>query len=240
MFKILLQEEIIEYSIRESKRAKRISIRCNSDGKFEIVYPAGLRHFAPEEVIQSKRNWILRTRKTIRNGCQDSVVLRRYVAGTVLPYLGQELHLQLVETPDRRISTYCQDSCLAVVVPRRQQLDEDAVKSAVIGFYRQQAKIYLPLRTSQLASRHGFKYNNIRIKNQKTRWGSCSAKGNLNFNLRLMMAPAGAIDSVIIHELCHLKVLNHSQSFWDLVDQCYPDYRYWKQWFKENGRKLVF
>ena len=86
---------------------------------------------------------------------------------------------------------------------------------------------------------YGFRYQNVRVKNQKTRWGSCSSKGNINLNLRLMMAPEPAIDYVIVHELCHLRVLNHSPAFWTLVESCFPDYRRWRAWFKEHGASLI-
>ena len=114
------------------------------------------------------------------------------------------------------------------------------VRAVIENFYRDQAKAYLPQRVKELAESHGFVYRNVRIKNQKTRWGSCSAKHNLNFNMRLMMAPPDAIDSVIIHELCHLKVLNHSKAFWNLVERHCPDYKEWQKWFKENEHFLVF
>lgn len=240
MSQILLGGEIIEFTTRVSKRAKMISIRCNPDSRFEIVYPAGECAIAPEEIFQMKRKWVLGKRQALRDGSKDAIVPRRYIDGTVLPFLGDELQLRLVEGPSKRISAHRQEKCLVVALPRHAQDDEDAVKSAVIEFYRREAKTYLPQRTSQLASKFGFEYNSIRIKNQKTRWGSCSAKRNLNFNLRLMMAPADAIDSVIIHELCHLRHLNHGRPFWNLVAQCSPDHRYWRQWFKDNGRNLVF
>ena len=86
---------------------------------------------------------------------------------------------------------------------------------------------------------YGFKYEKVRIKNQKTRWGSCSAKRNINLNLRLMMAPDEAIDYVIIHELCHLLELNHNPAFWALVESCCPKYAHWKAWFKQHGPRLI-
>ena len=99
---------------------------------------------------------------------------------------------------------------------------------------------YMPARVAELAAIHGFDYAVVRIKNQKTRWGSCSAKGNINLNLRLMMAPDPVIDYVIIHELCHLRELNHSLAFWALVESCCPDYRRWRNWLKQLGPCLIF
>jgi predicted metal-dependent hydrolase len=91
---------------------------------------------------------------------------------------------------------------------------------------------------AELAPQIGVRYDRIAIKGQSTRWGSCSSKRNLNFNWRLMMAPPGAVDYVIIHELCHLKELNHSPRFWALVAQHCPDYRRWERWLKVNIARL--
>ncbi len=93
-------------------------------------------------------------------------------------------------------------------------------------------------RTVEYSEIIGVKYNNIRIKNTKTRWGSCSSKGNLNFNFRIIMAPQAVMDYIIVHELCHLKHLNHSKKFWSAVALYMPDYENHKEWLKVNGMKL--
>lgn len=84
---------------------------------------------------------------------------------------------------------------------------------------------YIPARVNFLAKRNGFDYNSVRIKDQQTRWGSCSNKKNLSFNYRLMSFNKKVIDYVIVHELCHLKEMNHSQKFWKLVEEIMPDYK---------------
>lgn len=78
----------------------------------------------------------------------------------------------------------------------------------------------------------------VTIRNQKSRWGSCSANGSLSFNVRLHFAPEKCLDYVIVHELCHLVHMDHSRDFWDLVGCIMPDYRIWKKWLKENGQSL--
>lgn len=85
----------------------------------------------------------------------------------------------------------------------------------------------------------GVNYNTISIRAQHTRWGSCSSKGNLNFNCLLGLVPPEALDYVVVHELCHRKHMNHSHEFWAEVEQILPDYRKRKQWLKENGGKLI-
>lgn len=85
---------------------------------------------------------------------------------------------------------------------------------------------------------HGVSYRNITIREQKTRWGSCSSEKNLNFNWKLILAPPEVLDYVVVHELCHLKEMNHSKAFWDEVGKVMPEYETYKLWLKENGWKL--
>ena len=98
---------------------------------------------------------------------------------------------------------------------------------------------YIPKRVEYYASLIGVTYGRITIRNQKTRWGSCSAKGNLNFNCLLMLTPPEVIDSIVVHELCHRKEMNHSQKFYSEVLRVYPDYKKWNKWLKENGGKIM-
>ena len=102
-----------------------------------------------------------------------------------------------------------------------------------------QAAYDLPARVAAYARRIGVSYGRITIRHQKTRWGSCSSKGNLNFNCMLMLAPAAVVDYVVIHELCHRKEMNHSKAFWALVQQHCPDYLLHRRWLKEHGRAIL-
>ena len=113
-------------------------------------------------------------------------------------------------------------------------LSEDEIRSLA-----QQAKMLLPQRVAYFARLLGVTYGRITIRCQHTRWGSCSSKGNLNFNCLLMLAPRDVIDSVIVHELCHRKYMNHSDAFYAEVLRVFPDYRIQDRWLKENGSLLL-
>lgn len=102
-----------------------------------------------------------------------------------------------------------------------------------------QARRYIPERVAHYAARMGVTYGRITIRNQKTRWGSCSSKGNLNFNCLLMLAPAQVVDYVVIHELCHRLHMNHSSAFWITVEKYMPDYALWRKWLKANGAGML-
>ncbi|MBR4863753.1 MAG: M48 family metallopeptidase [Oscillospiraceae bacterium] len=97
----------------------------------------------------------------------------------------------------------------------------------------------IPGRVAYFAPRVGVTYGRITIRNQKTRWGSCSTKGNLNFNCLLMLAPPEVLDYVVIHELCHRKEMNHSAGFWAAVERIYPEYKAARTWLKQNGAGLI-
>ena len=104
---------------------------------------------------------------------------------------------------------------------------------------RERAKSVLAQRTSYFARQVGVTYGRITVRDQKTRWGSCSQTGNLNFNFRLILAPLEVLDYVVVHELCHRRQMNHSAQFWQEVAQVLPDYRKRKAWLTENGWRLM-
>ena len=112
-----------------------------------------------------------------------------------------------------------------------------ANKRKIWEFYKSQAKNYIPARCKELALEYGFEYNNLHITSAQSRWGSCSGKKNLNFSYRLIMAPREAIDYVIIHELCHLRQMNHSVKFWKEVSDIMPEYKQHEKHLKDEGWK---
>ena len=115
----------------------------------------------------------------------------------------------------------------------------DAQRTALEKRYIAAAKDYFPKRAAYFAPITGGIYQRITIRDQKTRWGSCSAKGTLSFNWRLMLAPPAVLDYVVVHELCHLTHMNHSNAFWELVESDCPDYRAHRKWLKEHGQELI-
>lgn len=102
-----------------------------------------------------------------------------------------------------------------------------------------QAVEYIPKRVKYYAEKENFVYNKITIKNLVSRWGSCSTKGNLNFNCLLMLTPDYVIDYIVVHELCHLREMNHSEKFWAKVEKIMPDYQRAELWLKQNGGNLI-
>lgn len=115
---------------------------------------------------------------------------------------------------------------------------EKLTREKVIALAEEALKV-IPERVEYFAKVIGVTYGKITIRNQKTRWGSCSSKGNLNFNCLLMLAPPEVLDYVVVHELCHRKQMNHSKAFWLEVEKVLPDYKEARKWLKEDGSQMI-
>ena len=115
-----------------------------------------------------------------------------------------------------------------------EKLTEQEVK-----LLREKTRKLVTERAKHYAAIIGVQYNQITIRTQRTRWGSCSSKGNLNFNCLLGLTPPEVLDYVVVHELCHLIEMNHSKQFWDAVERTLPDFKVHGKWLKDNGNKLI-
>lgn len=175
---------------------------------------------------------------------------------------------QLIKTKRRTLAVGVRDGEVIVRAPLRttrreadafvrryedwilKQLDKDASRREAaeaapkltqqeIDELYARAKEYIPDRVRHYAGRLGVDCGRITIRCQRSRWGSCSAKRNLNFNCLLMLTPDEVIDAIVVHEVCHLKEMNHSDRFYALVLSLYPDYHRWNRWLKDNGRLLL-
>ena len=128
---------------------------------------------------------------------------------------------------------------MQAVSPKPSQKEKTPYERRLEAPYRQAAKEYIPKRVAYYAQLLDVTYATISIRDQKTRWGSCSSKGNLSFSWRLILAPPKVLDYVVVHELCHRREMNHSPRFWALVESIIPDYKTHRKWLKENGEKLT-
>ena len=130
----------------------------------------------------------------------------------------------------------------AKVLARRAREESNPVSpltDAQLRNLKKRASLVIPERVAHFAPLIGVDYGAITIRSQKTRWGSCSSKGNLNFNCLLLLAPPEVLDYVVVHELCHRKQMNHSPRFWAEVGRVLPDYKIRVKWLKENGSRLM-
>lgn len=104
--------------------------------------------------------------------------------------------------------------------------------------YRDAARIQFGQRCAYYRRFTGGSYTSVTVRDQKTRWGSCSSRGTLSFNYRLIFAPSAVLDYVVVHELCHLTHMNHSKEFWNMVGSVMPDYKVYRRWLRDHGQEL--
>jgi predicted metal-dependent hydrolase len=210
----------ITIDVRTSKRARRFRLLSSINGVQAIV-PLDYSAEEFESFVAAKRDWIIKTfgyYDRLRERCGG------YEAGTIY-FLGSKYRFHLVR--DRQKSAVVSDSMKVITF---HIADRRKYKQEIQGWYKQQTSRIIADRLPVLASRLDLKHNKVSIKSQRSRWASCSRKGNLNFNLLLAAAPPQVIDYVIIHELMHLVEMDHSIRFWQLVEKADPDYEKHKDW----------
>ena len=181
---IILQNKTVSYTLRKSRRARRVRLAVYHDGSVVLTTPIGFQENIAEKFIYQKASWLL----------------------SKLYFFSQ-----FQENPVLRFSR------------------KDYLK------HKDQALVFVVQKVEQLNKIYAYSYNKISVKNQKTCWGSCSRKGNLNFNYKILFLHEKAQNYIIVHELCHLKEFNHSKSFWNLVGQVMPDYLEIKKGLRQNG-----
>jgi predicted metal-dependent hydrolase len=211
-----------EYRIRRSDRARRVRVSVDGAGEVEVVLPrrAPERHAA--EAVRELAPWIERRRRAAARAAAE--IAR--TPGTV-PYLGEILHLR----PERgRTRVHRRGDVLLVPAG-------DA-RAALERWYRRQARAEIAPRLDAATARAGTRYTGLTIRGQRTRWASCSSKGAMSFNWRLLLAPPAVLDYVVEHEVCHLEVLDHSPRFWALLEARVPDWREHARWLRRYGATL--
>jgi predicted metal-dependent hydrolase len=210
----------IKIGVRTSRRARRLRLVSGING-VEAIVPPDYRAEELESFVSAKKDWII---KTSRHYSRLKERCGGLQPGTIY-FLGGKYRFHVVK--DRRQSAVVSDSMKIITF---HVIDKRMHKQEIQKWYGEQTSMIIAERLPALAARLGLKYKRVSIKNQKSRWGSCSKKGNLNFNLLLAAAPTEVIDYVIIHELMHLVELDHSPRFWQLVKDADPEYKKHKEW----------
>ena len=180
---------MVKYKIRESTRAKNVSINIDLDGSVEVVKPRGLDMSVVHDFVYKKRGWILRSIQYFKNF--------NYPEGFDFGQI-------------------------------KRLTKRDYLKN------KEEARVLINKRVEHFNQVYNFQFGRVSIKNQKRCWGSCSEKGNLNFNYRLLFLPEHLRDYIIVHELCHLVELNHSRRFWSLVERTVPRHKEIKKELKKE------
>lgn len=210
-------------------RRKSIAIIIDMDGKVIVRAPYKTSNKQINTFINDKEDWIRSKKQTAEKLPRSRP--KDFISGEGFLFLG---HLYLLDIVD--------EQPIPLILNERFLLSRSALPNAKDIFtkwYKKKAKKIITERVSRLAQEFNFEYQHIRITSAKTRWGSCGSKGSLNFTWRLVMAPQSVIDYVVVHELVHLKVKNHSKEYWREVEKIMPEYREYKTWLNDNGQILT-
>lgn len=214
-------EQVGQVLFTINERSRRIRLRVKSDGEIVVSMPPSVLHRDALRFAESKTDWILKQLSKTQAGLTlftpESCFKTRFH------------QLAITQGNTEKVYNRVGNGIIQIFIPERINPDQpkvqEFIKNTLIDVMRWEAKIYLPKRLKELADKHGFKYQNVSIKNASTRWGSCSSVNNINLNLHLMRVPEHLIDYVLLHELAHTVVKNHGEKFWLLLEHCYPNAR---------------
>jgi predicted metal-dependent hydrolase len=230
---------VIGYRIRVSSRAKRVRLVMTLDG-LEVVIPPGFDQHRIPEVVDDKRAWIERAAAKLGSRRKRQELDARSLPEiVVLPAVSERWLVEYRPTKAAgRSRAAVRERPGWRLLVAGDPTDPEAYRQALCRWLRRRAKRELPLRLARLARSSGLGYEGVSIRQQRTRWGSCSRQGSISLNAKLLLLPASAVDYVLLHELCHTVEMNHSERFWMLVEEHDPDYREHRRLMKTAAKGL--
>jgi predicted metal-dependent hydrolase len=228
--------------VREAFR-RRISMSIQLNDEIRVLVSRSTRKTEILQFLEFQKGWI-ENRLEKNSQLRSRYLKKTYTAGELFLYLGRQHQLELVMTEKAygRISIDARLLKVEIPILRKPNLNGPLAELAVPlrNFYRHQGRQRIEARTKVFSEKMSLFPKELSFRSQKTRWGSCSANGNLSFNWRLIVAPAEVIDYVIVHELAHLRHHNHSQNFWNLVASILPNYRELRKWLRDHQLEADF
>ncbi|MHB9029805.1 MAG: M48 family metallopeptidase [Candidatus Latescibacterota bacterium] len=224
------------YTIVRSPRRKTIGITVSPDNTVTVRIPQRVDERFARKILEDKADWV-RLKLAQNLNRKEMHRPKEYRDGEEFLYLGEKY---LLEKITGRKGVNLRDGRLCVGVPSGLNGNgRKTVAAHIHGWYRDQALDYLAERVLFFRDRLKVYPKTMRLKKLKSRWGSCSSRGNLNFNWLIIMAPPAVVDYVVVHELCHCLQQNHSPRFWALVESILPDYRDRRTWLRVNSGLFV-
>lgn len=233
----------MNYQLRRSDKAKKTRIVVTRD-KIEVVAP---RHIPEQKIhafVTAQRDWIeaARRRVSLRAEQTPSLAPQHYETGAKIPYMGRKLTL-FVESSSlktARVNLVDADQIMVHLPQTNAQTEHQSlIKCALENWMKHQARQHAMTIIERHAKTFDLKPRSLRIKTQKSRWGSCGPQNDINLNWLLMLAPPPILEYVVVHELCHIRHKNHSTDFWALVAAHLPEYPSHRQWLKQHGASLM-
>jgi len=212
-------------------RRKTLARIVRGDGRLVISAPLNLHDREIMRFVNKKEGWI-RQKKEEAQQRSAQIIARRFVEGESFLFLGQAYPLHLTSRLHPALVLQKDGFYLS-----RAALPQ--AKDTFTRWYKEQARLIFSKRLQDYAARYGLSYKKIRISSARTRWGSYSTTGTISFTWRLVMAPLPVIDYIVVHELAHTLIRNHSDRFWSKVRAMMPEYKMYREWLKHNGSSLT-
>lgn len=229
------------YQILRSKRARLVRLRVTSQ-QVEVIAPHSVSEQSIHRFVSEKQDWVLSTQERLKNRRENlrSLAPATYTHGALLPYRDRSYPLVIVPVKRKKITLEFTGHFIASVPDTLSEADlHEAIRSAFTRWLKLEAKRMVAQCVDKHAARYGLYPRSIKIKTQKSRWGSCGVYNDINLNWLLILAPPEVLEYVVVHELCHIKHRNHSSRFWELVAEHMPEYKTLRQWLKVNGGHLL-
>ncbi len=221
----------MDYTIVRHPKRRRLSLQITSERELKVLAPLGVSVRKITQFVSKQEDWILQTLEKI-----PVLDKPQFQNGETFLYLGDRYPLVLQRGAQTELTL--NKGCLYLHCDEIAFHSIDKKADMLEKWYRLRAKDIIVDRVEIYAEQMGLRPNQIRIKGHRSRWGSCSNKGNLNFNWRLILTPIEVLDYVVVHELAHLVHMNHSASFWQLVAVHCPEYKAHKKWLKIHAGSL--
>lgn len=219
----------IPYGVRKSSEASKPRID-HKLGNFTVVIPDEM-DYDPEELLYRKKSWVSKKRKEFLR-FKRKVPERNLEDGGKISVLGEEKEIFV----EKRRSNEVSDK----IYLAEHLIERTSLKNQLEKTLRNEARNLVEEKVEKYSEEVSESYDKIFIRDQRTRWGSCSSKGNLNFNWRLILGPEHVMDYVVVHELVHLEEKSHNEDFWSRVREIYPEYKKSNRWLAEEGSNLIF
>lgn len=220
------------------RRRKSVGIAVSAKKGVVVSAPSWVSLRVIGEILEEKREWILAKQREIEEA-QALVRSKTLDEGELYLYRGREYPLRLIPGEWGRKSRVEFDGItLAVFYPSDESSPGCCIARLLRSFYMKEAERVLCERVDYFSHIMGIRPSGLSLRDQKTRWGSCSSKGRISFNWRLILASPEVLDYVVVHEMTHLFEMNHSKRFWDRVEKVFPGFRHSRDWIKKNGASL--
>lgn len=216
------------------KERKTMSIEVEPSGQVNISSPLGVTEDIILDKVKSKANWIVQKQYEVQS-ININKINREVVSGESYLYLGRNYSLQIEDINTKDINVKLFRGKFIISTYTRNQ---DKIKLALENWYREKTLLRVNERVNYYKQYFNIRPKDIKVKEQKKRWASCTSNNELLFNWRCSMAPANILDYIVLHEMTHMIYKDHSQEFWDRMAAVMPDYEVRKEWLRNNGIKL--